>query len=237
MICLAFFPAIPAFLALMPAPVVGATLVVVSSFMVVTGIQLMTSRMLDSRKIYVIGLSMVFGLSVDIAPRLYNDIGAWLEPIFSSSLALTTILALFLNLMFRVGVTDRLYFTIDDQSQASSQAIFDFMENCGSTWGARSDVIRKAASALNEVVETAFWCQMTRGPIEVEAGFDEFSLDVLVVYQGREMEFELNELKLESTISDTALAHLAGHLIRQLTDRVKCVSRNGRVTVSLHFEH
>jgi xanthine permease XanP len=104
LISLAFVPVLPAFLALMTAPVAGATLVVVSSFMVVTGIQIMTSRMLDSRKIYVIGLSMVFGLSVDIAPRLYQDIKPWLASMFSSSLSLTTIMALFLNLLFRLGV-------------------------------------------------------------------------------------------------------------------------------------
>jgi xanthine permease XanP len=237
LITLAFVPVLPSFLAMMPAPVAGATLVVVSSFMVVTGIQIMTSRMLDSRKIYVIGLSMVFGLSVDIAPRLYQDIEPWLAPMFSSSLSLTTIMALLLNLVFRVGVASRRKFKIKGKEQASSQAIFDFMEKCGAAWGARSDVIHKAASALTEVVETVFWSDMAKGPVTVEASFDEFNLDLAITYQGQAMDLEPHNLDLESATPDQALAHIAGHLIRQLTDRIRCVSHNGEARVSLHFEH
>jgi len=237
LISLAFVPVLPAFLAMMPAPVAGATLVVVSSFMVVTGIQIMTSRMLDSRKIYVIGLSMVFGLSVDIVPQLYVDIEPWLAPMFSSSLSLTTIMALLLNLVFRLGVANRGLMTIQGKEQASSQAIFDFMERKGAAWGARSDVIHRAASALTEVVETVFWSDLTKGPITIEASFDEFNLDLAITYQGQAMDLEPHRLDLEDATSDQALAHIAGHLIRQLTDRIKCDARTGEAIISLHFEH
>jgi len=237
LICLAFVPALPAFLALMPAPVAGATLVVVSSFMVVTGIQIMTSRMLDSRKIYVIGLSMVFGLSVDIAPNLYVDLAPWLKPMFNSSLSLTTLMALLLNLVFRLGVANRGILTIQGKEQASSQAIFDFMERKGGAWGARPDVIHKAASVLTEAVETVFWSGLAKGPVRVEAVFDEFNLDLLIAYQGQPMDISPQRLDPEQTPEDQAFAHIAGHLIRQLTDRIKCDSRNGEAKISLHFEH
>jgi xanthine permease XanP len=237
LITLAFVPVLPAFLALMPAPVAGATLVVVSSFMVVTGIQIMTSRLLDSRKIYVIGLSMVFGLSVDIAPRLYKDMEPWLAPMFSSSLSLTTIMALLLNLVFRLGVASREPLTIAAKEHASSQAIFDFMQKNGAAWGARPDVINRSASALTEVVETAFWSGLTKGPLKVEASFDEFNLDLAVSYQGSAMDLEPRHLDLEGDQADPALAHIAGHLIRQLTDRIKCDSQGGQARILLHFEH
>ncbi len=237
LICLAFVPVLPAFLALMPAPVAGATLVVVSSFMVVTGIQIMTSRMLDSRKIYVIGLSMVFGLSVDIAPRLYIDIQPWLKPMFNSSLSLTTIMALLLNLVFRLGVANRSSMTIQDKEQASSQAIFDFMQKNGASWGSRPDVINKAASALTEVVESVFWSGLAKGALKVEASFDEFNLDLAISYQGHILDLTPHQLDLKNDQADPTLAHIAGHLIRQLTDRIKCESRNGEARISLHFEH
>lgn len=237
LISLAFVPLLPAFLAMMPAPVAGATLVVVSSFMVVTGIQIMTSRMLDSRKIYVIGLSMVFGLSVDIAPKLYQDVEPWLAPMFSSSLSLTTIMALLLNLVFRLGVASRRNLTIQGKEQASSRAIFDFLEKSGAAWGARSEVIHKAASALTEVVETVFWSGLAKGPVTVEASFDEFNLDLAISYKGQTMNLEPHALDLDSATSDQALSHIAGHLIRQLTDRIKTGSRNGDAQIALHFEH
>jgi NCS2 family nucleobase:cation symporter-2 len=146
-------------------------------------------------------------------------------------------MALLLNLVFRLGVTNRRRLTIKGKQEASSKAIFDFMEKCGAAWGARSDVIHKASSALTEVVETAFWSDLTKGPVTVETSFDEFNLDLAITYQGQAMDLEPRSLDLESTAPDRALARIAGHLIRQLTDRVKCSSRNGEAIITLHFEH
>jgi NCS2 family nucleobase:cation symporter-2 len=237
LVILAFVPVLPALLALMPAPVAGATLVVVSSFMVVTGIQIMTSRMLDSRKIYVIGVSMVFGLSVEIAPRLYQNVLPVLEPMFHSSLALTTILALLLNLVFRLGVTSRRGLSIAGKGEASSRTIFDFMEKCGAIWGARPDVVHRAGSALNEVVETAFWSGLAKGPVQIEASFDEFNLDLEITYEGQAMRLDAGPSDAGGFRTGTPVEHISEHLIRNLSDHIKTGVRNGHTMISLHFDH
>jgi xanthine permease XanP len=102
-ILLAFLPKLSALFSIMPQPVMGAILVFVTSFMVIAGIQIIFTTTLDTRKIFVIGISLVFGLSVDILPELYRNIHPWLSPLFSSSLTLSTILAIVLTQVFRIG--------------------------------------------------------------------------------------------------------------------------------------
>jgi NCS2 family nucleobase:cation symporter-2 len=102
-ILLAFFPKLSALFSIMPQPVMGAILVFVTSFMVIAGIQIILTTKLDARKTFVIGISLIFGLSVDILPELYRNIHPWLRPLFSSSLTLSTILAIVLTQLFRIG--------------------------------------------------------------------------------------------------------------------------------------
>jgi xanthine permease XanP len=102
-IILAFLPKLSALFSIMPKPVMGAILVFVTSFMVIAGIQIIVTTTLDMRKTFVIGISLIFGLSVDILPELYRNIHPWLRPLFSSSLTLSTILAIVLTQVFRIG--------------------------------------------------------------------------------------------------------------------------------------
>ena len=56
MILLAFLPKLAAVFAVMPDPVMGAILVYVACYMILAGIQVITSRMLDARRIFVVGI-------------------------------------------------------------------------------------------------------------------------------------------------------------------------------------
>ena len=76
----------------------------VAGIMILAGIQIIMSRMIDSRKTFVIGISVIFGLSVDFAPGLYREVHPWIQPFFASSLSLATICAVLLNLFFRIGI-------------------------------------------------------------------------------------------------------------------------------------
>jgi xanthine permease XanP len=102
-ILFAFLPKLSALFSIMPQPVMGAILVFVTSFMVIARIQITLTTKLDTRKIFVTGISLIFGLSVDILPELYRNIHPWLRPLFSSSLTLSIILAIVLTQVFRIG--------------------------------------------------------------------------------------------------------------------------------------
>ncbi|MBP6977855.1 MAG: hypothetical protein PHD61_10975 [Bacteroidales bacterium] len=52
----------------------GEILIFVIYFMVISGIQILVSSHMDTRKIFIIGISFVFGLSAIILPDLYSGI-------------------------------------------------------------------------------------------------------------------------------------------------------------------
>lgn len=101
-ICLGFFPKLAALISIMPDPVMGAIVIYVTSFMVLSGFQIILTEKLDTRKIFIIGISFYFGLSLDILPGLYIHAPVWLKPIFSSPLTLSTVIAILLNQLLRI---------------------------------------------------------------------------------------------------------------------------------------
>jgi xanthine permease XanP len=100
-ITLAFFPKIGSLLSIMPTPVMGAILVFVTCFMIMSGIQIILGTGSDPKKIFVIGIPLIFGLSLEILPALYTGVPDWLRPLASSSLTLSTVLAVVLNQVLR----------------------------------------------------------------------------------------------------------------------------------------
>jgi xanthine/uracil permease len=104
-ILLGFSPKLSAVLSIMPAPVVGAIVVFVVCFMVMSGLQIILSSKPDTRRTFVIGTALCFGLSLDILPDLYAHLAPWLRPVFESSLTLSTVVAVALNQLLRLEET------------------------------------------------------------------------------------------------------------------------------------
>ena len=237
MILLAFLPKLAAFFAVMPDPVMGAIVVYVACYMILAGIQVITSRMLDARRIFVVGIALIFGLSVDMVPGLYGNVPDYIQPLFSSSLAISTVLVVVLNLLFRIGITKRQLLELTPGVDGS-QKIFEFMETQGGVWGARREVIMRATAALNEFVESAAGLGLVNGKIQAEVSFDEFNLDLDIRYDGQLMEFPSRRPTEDALLADEkAIIGLSGFLIRQYADRVRSEVVNGRCRVQLHFDH
>jgi NCS2 family nucleobase:cation symporter-2 len=235
-VALAFFPKLAAVFALMPEPVMGAVLVYVACFMILGGLQVMTTRMLDARRTFVVGLSLFFGLSAEMVPGLYAGVPLLLRPVVATSLSLTTLLAVVLNAIFRLGVARRATLVLargDDQ-----ELIFAFMEKQGAAWGARPEVIRQAAIAINECYEIAIGAHLTDGPIVVTARFDEFNLDLDLSYAGKPMLWNpLPPSRTEVIRDPSGAVRLAGVVVQRLATRVETRESGGQCRVLLHFEH
>jgi xanthine permease XanP len=234
---LAFVPKLAVLFAIMPSPVIGALLFFAASFMIVAGVQILTSRMMDARKTFVVGVSIILGLSINMLPGVYLNLPGMLQPAFASSLSVATLSALLLNLLFRIGVAQRAKLQIDPRADSSEQ-IFLFMENQGGAWGARREVIDRAKSAMNECVEAVSLLEPSISRIDAEVSFDEFSLDIDMRYDGELMEFPSARPANADLLEDErAVARLAGFLIRNYVDRVKSDRINGRSRVQFHLEH
>ena len=86
----------------MPSAVGGAILVLVVCFMMVSGIQIILSSQMDTPRTFVIGIALIFGMSLDVLPELYSHIYWWMRPLVESSLTLSTVLAVGVNQLLRI---------------------------------------------------------------------------------------------------------------------------------------
>jgi len=236
-ISLAFLPKLAAIFTIMPRPVMGGALVFMVCFTIISGIQIITSRMIDTRRTFVIAISLMFGISVDMFPQLYQHVHPYLKPLFSSSLAVATMLAVVLNMIVRIGITKHQSIELTPCVD-SADRVFDFMENLGAVWGARKEVVVRAASALVELLEAAQCFYSGEKGIQVKVMFDEFNLDVKACYQGQLIEFPTEPPNKHDLLADPlACSRMAGFLVRQYVDHIAASQDGQSCRIELHFDH
>ncbi len=237
LLLMAFLPKLSAIFAIMPLPVMGALVIFVASFMIVAGIQIMTSRMLDARKTFVIGFSLVFGLSAELFPQLYADLHPMVSPLFSSSLAFGTVSAIALNFIFRLGVS-KTRRTEWDPKEHFTEDIFSVMQSQGAEWGMRQEIVHRAISAVNEFMESASAAGLIDGNVQADIHFDEFNLDIVLSYRGRLMDFpEARPSDSELMRDEEGFMRLSGFLVRQHADQISSQIKDGHCAIKLHFDH
>ena len=234
---LAFLPKVAMAIAIIPRSVIGAALLFTAAFILVNGIEVITSRMLDARRALVIGVALVAAVSIDVFPTFFAGLPAGLRPFFNNALAFGTLVALILNALFRIGVRQRQRMAIDP-TRVDGDAVHEFMETQGATWGARRDVIDRASFNLTQSIETIVDSCAPAGPLEVEASFDEFNLDLRVSYTGAALELpDKRPSNEEIMASEDGQRRLAGFMLRRHADRVHAAHRDGRSTILFHFDH
>jgi len=236
LITLAFCPKITGLFAIMPRPVVGATLVFALGFMIVAGIQIIMSRMLDGRKTFIIGLSIICGLTVDLLPQAFADLHPILKAIFSSSLSAATISALVLNQIFRIGIKTKASLTLESDTRYH-QAIVTFMEKQGSAWAARPEIIKKATAATIEYLEALGGRETVSSITAIEASFDEYNLDISITHLGNAPELPETAPSMEKIVESDGARQLAGFLIRSWADKITTKYVGEETQTKLHFKH
>lgn len=237
LVLLACSPRLAAVFAVMPEPVMGATLVFALSFMVMAGIQIVMSRMIDARKTFVVGISLILGLGVDMVPGAFLIFPDWAQPIFGSSLSTAAVAAVLLNLVFRIGIAAKAQIALVPGPEAS-QRIFDFMERQGGLWGARREVIDKATAAVDELMEMVGRQDLAQGLVALTARFDEYNLDLDIRYRGRAIELSPRHPSPRELLEDpAAMDRVAGYLVRRYADKSFASQHGDECRVQLHFEH
>lgn len=237
LLVLAFQPTFIVAVIATPPPVIAAALLFLSCFLLIGGVQVIASRMLDGRRTLVIGLAVIASLAV----LLYPSIGAHgplaIQAMLGSSLVTGTLVALFLNGLFRIGVRKRVVLRCPlDASHADR--VEGFFREHGAIWGARPEVISRAIFGTNQMLEALTEYGEVSGLAVLTVIFDEFNLDVELRYTGRE--FELTERRptdVEVRDSEEGLRRLAGFLVRRNADRVSTKSSNDENVVKFHFDH
>ncbi|MFG1298845.1 solute carrier family 23 protein [Xanthobacter sp. V3C-3] len=232
----AFFPKLMMLFTLVPAPVTGAILLYMATFMIVNGMALIASRRMNERRLFTVGVSVITGLWV-IAVPLQQMAPVWAEPVFSSPLNLSVTVAILLNLIFRIGITRTASREIHPGTD-SYEEIRTFLEKQGDIWGAQRDAIASAVTAVAWAVELMEESALAQGPVRLEARFDEARLFVMLDYAGA-----LPAVPQQAPAADAILAseaeksRFAAFLLARMGDRVTFAEAAGRSHITLRFDH
>jgi xanthine permease XanP len=179
---------------------------------------------------------LIFGLSVEIVPDLYRTFPASLKPVFSSSTSVAAVLVVVLSLLFRIGLKKQSSLTLQT-GQDHLDEIMLFMDDQGSAWGMRKDVVTRATDAAYEVVNNLGPLPLRSDIITLRTTWDELRLDVEIEYAGPAIELAESMPAMEEIGTQASFTHLAGYLIRQYADRVRIREKDGLCRVQLHFDH
>jgi xanthine permease XanP len=237
LIVFAFFPVVPAALVAMPRAVVGAAFLFTACFIMISGLQIVTSRLLDARRTFIIGIALTLSLGHEIFPAVYLGAPTVLQPFVSSGLVIGLIIALLLNALFRIGVRTRARVAIAP-GPGAHDAVRGFLEQQGARWGARRDVVERAIFGAAQAEESIVEHCNVQGPVTLEASFDEFNLDVRMSWQGDDFTLpEQRPTDEEIRETDEGLRLLAGFLIQRNADRVRAYRKGDRATLEFHFQH
>ncbi|MEQ1947272.1 MAG: solute carrier family 23 protein [Bryobacteraceae bacterium] len=237
LIALAFLPRVVALLTIVPPPVAGAMFLLVVSYNLIAGMQIIMSRMMETRHTYIVGFSLLFGLGAENLPDLASQVPDFARPLLSSGLTVATVMVVFLNALFHVGTSRRQSIRLMPEPD-SLPALTEFIEEFTAQWGARREVAVRAVGAMIEFLESVIANELVAvGDVEVSAFFDEYRLDFAIRYRGKV--FDIPKVRPQLTLdSDPAdILRLSGYMLSRLADSVKTQESLGVAQIDIHFEH
>jgi NCS2 family nucleobase:cation symporter-2 len=167
------------------------------------------------------------------------DIPSAIQPVLTSSLVLGTTTALALQVLFRIGQRKRVEIVIDPMAADENRQVFDFVDACGKSWGARHDVMDRVSFGLVQAIEVVRDVVASPGQLlYIEARFDEFNVDVQLRYQGALVPFpERRPSNVEIMETEDGHLQLAGFLMRRNADAVAARRNGGESVLQFHFDH
>ena len=231
----AFVPGFVAVLAIMPPPVMASAMLFTAVFIMISGVQIISTRALDARRTLVIGMGMMAFFVVSMFPSAFSGVPHWLQPLVNSPLVLGTLVALALNLVFRLGIRRKVAMSVDPVAPEYEE-VGNFVERNAAIWGARRDVVARVEFAVQQAAEAIVeYCQV-KGTISIEIGYDEFDIDVTLTYPGDVLELTGRLPSREEILElEEGARRLAAFLIMQRSDQVKATANGPIAVLSLHF--
>ena len=253
MAAVAFMPKVIVSLMQIPEPVLGAVELYVSGFLIVAGLELIMSRAMDSRSTFAVGLSVSVGIAVMVMPQLMESVPVYWRSLVGNALVVSGILVILLNLLFRLGTSRKAQLDLQASGASLHTDITNFAEMQGAAWGARRDVVQRAAMAALEAAEgiraAGRQLQGLRG------SFDEFNLDLELLHDGAALPVNTSQtvppnglangaqldelLDADDAVMEAAMASLSVRLLRHIADKVSArEGTQGQPSVLLlHFAH
>jgi xanthine permease XanP len=249
LLALVFLPKATILLTLVPVPVLGAVGIYASAFLILSGVELIASRALDSRTIFAVGFATLAGVGLLILPDTVEQIPEELRKLLGNPLIVSSIVVVALNLLFRIGIAQNARLELATDDPHPGRTITDFVERQGALWSVRRELVQRAASAALEAAESI--SAAGRGwPVAIQGRFDEFRLDIELVHAGAPLDLQgetsavmnvealMDADDIDTSALDAMMNRVSSVLILRLADRVSAAqTREGVATLRLHFDH
>jgi len=251
LLLVAFLPQVTLALTLIPTAVLGAVELYAAAFLVVSGMELIASRAMDSRAVFMVGLSVSAGTAVMLLPGMVQAAPKGMQFLIGSGFIVSGVVVIALNLLFRLGSSQREREELDTpEAVARLQAcVTEFVQAQGAAWGARRDVVQRASLAALEGAE-AIVAAGGRNVMAISGSFDEFNLDIVLEHSGAALALPAASdaivsahpadlLDADDAAFEAALQNLSGVMLRRLADRVTAspASSGKPASLRLHFDH
>lgn len=231
----AMVPAIAGLLIILPVSTLAAAVLFPASFMMISGVQIITSRVLDARRTLVIGLGILTFILSSVAPKALAGAPDWLQPIVGTPLVLAMLVALGLNLVFRIGIRRQVDFPVQ-VGTTSTQEMEDFVTRTAGTWGARQDTVARVKFTMVEAIEAVSELAERPHPVTLSLAYDEFDIDLTLTWRGEALELRDAPPTQEDFLQERGHHLMAGYLIRQRTDRASATRDDGVCALRLRFK-
>ncbi|HUH60380.1 MAG TPA: solute carrier family 23 protein [Candidimonas sp.] len=222
-----------------PAPVIAALLLFLAAFLLMAGLRLIASRMLDDRRSLALGVGLIVGVS-----HQYIVAGIEHQPLagFMDLAGVTngTLVALILTVLFRLGASRRTKQQFPVHATTADDLNL-FMENQGRLWGARRDAVQRAEQAVWQAFDLLAHSERISPDhawLEVTTKFDEYALRVTFTYSGIALPAARAAAPTPEALMDDpeATAHLTAYLLSRLARKVQVRQRDKIAQLQLDFD-
>jgi hypothetical protein len=239
-----FVPKIIVAVSLVPRPVVGAIVVYAAVYMVVSGMSLILDRVLNDRRIFVIGFSVVLGLTSALIPGIYHSAPTILQPILESPLAVSALVAMVLTQLFRVGAAIRRNFELklsetDNEALQEvhiNQSLRKELEKVAAEIGAAKPFVDRAIDVTAELLAAMRAVGCLDGSISFAARMEDARLEISFNYEG--LPIPLQAAGAELSEQDLPASSPLGNLLRisRHVDRMESRGSGSRQILVLVYQ-
>ena len=216
-IVLGLLPFGPPLLLMIPASVQGAAVFFTAGFVMRSGFNMLTQRLIDNRRAISIGSALIVGLAFDEIMRALA-LPQEVKTVFSSALLTSVAVAILLTALFRIGVKRQV---ATSWSPAEGEAaLTHWIEANGRLWAARTELIARAEAIAEEFANAAR--DLATSPVKVTAEYDEVVLTLDFSWTGQPFsaaEQKGQPITLDDDEEEVAL-RLSAAMIRYTADRV-----------------
>ncbi|SBO44943.1 uracil-xanthine permease family protein [Cyanobium sp. NIES-981] len=234
---LACLPKLATLIVHMPKPVMAAALFFNGSFMLVGGMEIAFRRPVAIRETFTIGIALILAMGSVIYPGFFKALPAWTQPITASPIAIATIAAVGLNLLFLLGRrrSSQLDLSLEDQP-ATNRQLNRFVRDRAKVWKLPARESERILRTLDDLTDQILASNANTGPIALSLAYDDYDVTAELTYEGSLVQTRTARFIREPSEEQAFISGLSCFLVDVNADRIEPTCQGGVCRLRLVFQ-